>query len=159
MTSQIIQRNYFQLTWSCGTSLVTCLHCLWGSMVHSSWGFSLTTVLVMSWHSSGPWSAQNVWMIVFKNLTTNLSPSTISWSTQFCWFLVAPGHGCVLGHRLGLLGALLSRPLLALLGCLVSLSDVLALLLLNSLATNYVVLDLVSRKYLSVLYVCELKIN
>ena len=43
------------LTWSLGTSLVTCLQFLWGSIWHSSSGLSLITVFTTSWHTSGPW--------------------------------------------------------------------------------------------------------
>ena len=44
-----------KMTWSLGTSLVTCLQFLWGSIWHSSSGRSLITVLTTSWQISGPW--------------------------------------------------------------------------------------------------------
>ena len=54
-TWQMAGKIMSSLTWSWGTSFVTCLHCFCGSMIHSSSGFSLMTVLTTSWHSSGPW--------------------------------------------------------------------------------------------------------
>ena len=75
-----------------------------------------------------------------------LFESTSSGSTQLCWFLVAASHGGVLGHLL--LGHLthLPRPLLTPLGRGVALSDVLTLLILNSLATHNVIFNLQRNK-------------
>ena len=121
-------------------------------MMHSSSGLSPTIVLVSSWHSSAPWKRRNYKgkeIIKYVNkVSTYLLESTSCWSTELCWFLVAPCHGRVLGHSLLRQLALLSWPFLAFLGCCVANSFILTLLILDSVTLHNIILNLC--KYCSI---------
>ena len=80
-------------------------------------------------------------------ICSDLLESASHGGAELCGLLVTAGHGGVLGGELLLHGALLSRPLLTLLGGGVAHGDVLALLVLHRLAVDHVILDLNSPDY------------